>query len=54
MSNEDIMHKYGANMKMSGRVADALSGAMGNQMYIANFNIKEEMDAFYNDVLACR
>ena len=54
MSNEDIMHKYGANMKMSGRVADALSGAMGNQMYIANFNTKEEMDAFYNDVLACR
>ena len=54
MSDEDIMHKYGANMKMSGRVADALSGAMGNQMYIANFNTKEEMDAFYNDVLACR
>lgn len=54
MSDGDVMHKYGANMKMSGRVADALSGAMGNQMYIANFNTKEEMDAFYNDVLACR
>ena len=54
MSDEDIMHKYGTNMKMSGRVADALSGAMGNQMYIANFSTKEEMDAFYNDVLACR
>lgn len=54
MSDGDVMDKYGANMKMSGRVADALSGAMGNQMYIANFNTKEEMDAFYNDVLACR
>ena len=48
------MRKYGANMKMAGRVAEALSGAMGNRMYIANFNTREEMDAFYRDVLACR
>ena len=28
LSNERIMEKYGANMKMAGRVADVLSGAM--------------------------
>ena len=54
ISDEDIMRKYGANMNMAGRVAEALSGAMGNRMYIANFNTREEMDAFYRDVLACR
>ena len=53
MSNEQIMEKYAANMKMSGRVADVLSGAMGNQMFIATFPTKEDMDNFYNDVLAC-
>lgn len=53
MSNEQIMEKYAANMKMSGRVADVLSGAMGNQMFIATFPTKEDMDRFYNDVLAC-
>lgn len=53
MSNELIMEKYAANMKMSGRVADVLSGAMGNQMFIATFPTKEDMDNFYNDVLAC-
>ena len=46
------MEKYGANMKMAGRVADVLSGAMGNQMFIATFATKEQMDNFYNDVLA--
>lgn len=53
LSNERIMEKYGANMKMAGRVADVLSGAMGNQMFIATFPTKEQMDNFYNDVLAC-
>ena len=34
---------------MVSRIPDALSGAMGNQMYVANFPTKEEMDAFYAD-----
>ena len=51
MTHEDIVAKYGANMKMMGRVPDALSGAMGNQMYMANFSTKEELDQFYHDVL---
>lgn len=51
MSHEDIMAKYGANMKMVDRIPDALAGAMGNQMYVANFATKAEMDEFYANVV---
>ncbi len=54
MSHDDIMAKYGENMKMCERVPDALSGAMGNQLYLATFDTKEEMDKFYEDVLRCK
>ena len=40
-------------MKMVERIPDALAGAMGNQMYVANFSTKEEMDAFYADAIKC-
>ena len=53
MDHNAIMEKYGANMKMVDRIPDALAGAMGNQMYVATFATKEEMDAFYQDLLAC-
>lgn len=53
MSHWDIMEKYGENMKMVERIPDVLSGAMGNQMYVATFDTQEEMDAFYNDILKC-
>lgn len=53
MSREDIMNKYGANIKMAERIPDVLSGAMGNEMYLATFKTKEEMDTFYSDVLQC-
>ena len=52
MSKEDVMAKYGHCMKMVERIPDALSGAMGNQMYMANFATKEDMEAFYRDVTA--
>ena len=51
MSHGELAGKYGANMRMMGRIPPALSGAMGNQMYIALFDTKEEMDAFYRDVM---
>ena len=51
MSQEDIKNKYGANIRMEERIPEVLSGAMGNQMYLATFSTKEEMDAFYNDLL---
>lgn len=53
MSHDDIMNKYGSHMKMVERIPDVLSGAMGNQMYVATFPTREEMDGFYADVLAC-
>ena len=49
VSHEDLVAKYSENMKMVERIPEALSGAMGNQMYLANFQTKEEMDAFYVD-----
>ena len=52
MSHEDIMNKYGHQMRMVGRIPDALSGAMGNQMYVASFATYEEMQQFYQDVCA--
>ena len=53
LSHEDIMAKYGAQMKMVNRIPDVLAGAMGNQMYVATFDTKEQMDEFYNDILKC-
>ena len=52
LNDEALAEKYAGNMKMIGRIPDALSGAMGNQMFVANFPSKEEMDAFYADALA--
>ena len=51
MNHDDIMAKYGDRMKMVERIPEALSGAMGNQMYVANFSTEEEMKQFYIDVL---
>ena len=50
-SHEDIMEMYGHQMKMVERIPDVLSGAMGNQMYVATFPTKKEMDKFYKDIL---
>ena len=54
MNHADIMARYGAQMKMVDRIPDVLSGAMGNQMYVAVFPTREEMDTFYRDILECR
>ncbi len=52
--HQAIMEKYGKQMKMVERIPDVLSGAMGNQMYVANFPTKEELDKFYDDILLCK
>jgi len=54
MNHDDIVNKYGANLKMSGRIPDALAGAMANQMYIANFETEEELNQYFKDLLECR
>lgn len=53
LSHEEILEKYGEQMKMVERIPDVLAGAMGNQMYVATFKTKKEMDAFYKDMLKC-
>ncbi len=54
MSHDDIMEQYGGKMKMVERIPDVLSGAMGNQMYVAVFDTQDEMDLFYKNELECR
>ncbi|MDO4500347.1 MAG: ATP-grasp domain-containing protein [Erysipelotrichaceae bacterium] len=51
MNHDEIIEKYGSQMKLAQRVEEALSGAMGNFMYVANFNTEEELFAFYADLL---
>ena len=43
MSHDDIMRQFGHKMKMVGRVPDALSGAMANQMYVGIYETEEEL-----------
>jgi len=54
LSKDDILQKYGAHVKMAERIPDALSGAMGNQMFVAVFDSQKEMRAFYDDILKCK
>ena len=51
-SHQEILDKYGPNMRMVERIPDVLAGAMGNQMYVAVFPTKKELDRFYKDVLS--
>ena len=51
MDHDAIMAKYGHCMKMQGRIPDALSGAMANVMYVANFDTDEQRDEYYRDLL---
>ena len=41
----------GSRMKMQGRIPDALSGAMGNVMYVVNLDTAEEREQYYKDLL---
>ena len=54
MDDGDIMEKYGSKIKMAQRLPDVLASAMGNQMYVAVFDTKKEMEEFYRSILACR
>ena len=54
MSRDEIRAKYADSIKMDCPVSDALSGAMGNYMFLINFSEKEDMDAFYKEVTALK
>ena len=51
LSHEELTARYAAQLRMVERIPDALSGAMGNQMYVAIFPTQAEMDAFYADAV---
>ncbi len=51
ISGEELSRKYADHMKMQVRMPDALSDAMGNQVYIAVFPDEDGLNAFYNDAL---
>ena len=51
MDHNAIMAKYGHCMMMHGRIPDALSGAMGNDMYIANLDTEDQLHQFYRDLM---
>ena len=51
LDHDALMAKYTGAIRVAGRVPDALSGAMGNQMYLGVFPSKEAMDDFYADAL---
>ena len=53
LSDDELIGKYAPQMRMVTRIPDALSGAMGNRMFLAVFPTKEAMDAFYYDALRC-
>ena len=50
LDDYEIMMKYRDHIVMNGRIPDALSGAMANQMYVATFDTQEELDQFYSDM----
>lgn len=52
MDHSAIMEKYGSRMKMQGRMPEALSGAMGNVMYVANLDSYEELQEYFRDLMA--
>ena len=52
LDDYEVMLKYKDKMVMWGRIPEALSGAMANQMYVANFDTEEEMMAYFDDLAA--
>ena len=50
----ELAARYAGSIRMAHHMPDALSGAMGNQMYLATFSTQAELDAFYRDALTCR
>ena len=51
LSDGALTLRYSRQLRMAGRIPDALSGAMGNRYFIAVFPTWEEMETFYADAL---
>ena len=50
LDHKQMMEKYANALRQWDRVPDALSGAMGNQSYIARFRTEEEKEEFLKDI----
>ena len=50
-SHEDILKRYDRNLRMVERMPEALSDAMGDQVYLATFSTKEGLEEFFRDCL---
>jgi len=46
-SYEDIRERYGAALCFTGRMPEALSGALGNQVWMARLSTLKEVEAFF-------
>lgn len=51
-SHEEVVNSFRDHIKISGRMAEALSDVMGNAMYVACFEGKQEMEDFVRYVHA--
>ena len=51
--DDEIYGRYAENLKICQRVPHALSGAMGDRMFVANFKTKEGLDEFYKFATQC-
>ena len=54
LNHQAMIDKYGHCMKMNGRIPDALSACMANQMYVCLFDDFDQMQEFYRESLACK
>ncbi len=54
LDHQAILDRYGPQLRMVDRVPDALSGAMGNQMYVGIFSTQAELDDFFAQLIAVK
>ncbi len=50
LNHDQIYEKYGSHIRMEGPVAEALSGTMGDYMYLATFDTEKETNQFVKEV----
>lgn len=46
-SHSEILERYGSEVVFTGRMPDALSGALANQVYIGRFGTEAQMKEFF-------
>ena len=51
LGHDEVLARYGSHLRLCERMPDALADAMGNQMYIATFPARDELEGFFRDVL---